>query len=841
MPPSRTSSESNPGSLLAWQILAPVAALFFALLLLSGFAARNYFEPAALQREMQRAEADAKFAAVVFSQRLPQADPRRLAELFRASGLESFEFFAPDQMPRWSSPRYVAIGPYVEAWAPVQASSGSMLGAISLRRQADALLFVTRAIQAFAIASCAVFALLAFAAWFLIRRRVSRRLRAVAREIAPGAAGVRTGTDAIEEVRLAAVEALAQARERERPLRRLLEGHSEMACASTAEGKILDVNEAYCRFFGKPREQLVGSNYLDLIPPSDRSEALASVQKLSRTNPVNFSEHRVLLPDGSTRWMRWRDTAVVAADGTVGEILSYGSDISAEKNLGEQIDALKVAFAQMQSLAETGSLTWDLGRDVMEWTKETRRLLGMGETAPASLDALLEVIAPEDREKMNRLFRAAREEGKEFEHEFRAILPDGSVRVLQSCAEVLADPKTKVLNNLTCTLRDITALRDAEAATKRELRFREAIEQSLAAGIVVSDQEGRNLLVNPAFCQMTGFAPEELLGITAPYPYWPKEEIPAINRAFELAIAGQTPPQGFELKFCRKDGSRFDVLVKVAPLLENDDRRMGWLGAITDISALQETRRQLSATNERLRIAQDVAEFGIWDWDPNADTLYWDENSFAIFGHPGETDAGKVWAEAIPYEERERLTYELKRLIAAEGKSGQDRLVARRPDGSLHDVLSTYVVLRDESGRALRVLGINRDITAELEQEREFRNANERLVAALEGGSFGTFEHIYGIGAVNWNSANYEIHGIDRTITDPEELFQAWRTTVGESYPAIEHAVTSLPRSQNFVSYDFDIRSGSGGEKKRVRSSVYVERDRQGQPARLVGVTRRLE
>ena len=50
-------------------------------------------------------------------------------------------------------------------------------------------------------------------------------------------------------------------------------------------------------------------------------------------------------------------------------------------------------------------------------------------------------------------------------------------------AEVLADPKTKLLNHLTCTLRDITALRDAEAATKRELRFREAIETSLAAGI----------------------------------------------------------------------------------------------------------------------------------------------------------------------------------------------------------------------------------------------------------------------------------------------------------------------------------------------------------------------
>ncbi|MFM8458159.1 MAG: PAS domain-containing protein, partial [Chthoniobacterales bacterium] len=328
----------------------------------------------------------------------------------------------------------------------------------------------------------------------------------------------------------------------------------------------------------------------------------------------------------------------------------------------------------------------------------------------------------------------------------------------------------------------------------------------MGVGIVVSDDKGRNLLVNPAFCEMTGWSERELVGITAPYPYWPEEEIPAINKAFELAIAGKTPPAGFELKFCRKNGERFDVLVKVAPLLDSMDKKLGWLGAVADISALQGARRELQATNERLHIAQDVIEFGIWDWDPVADTLFWDRNSFAIFGHPDATDPQEVWKAIHSEEEQQRLTYELKRLIAAGGQSGQDRLRARWPDGSMHEILSTYVVIRDAQGKAVRVLGVNRDVTAELEEERELRSAQERLNAALEGGRFGTFEHIIGVGDVNWSAANYEINGVDPSIVEPAALFAAWKEITGEFFPQLMAQMDALPVTENHYTDEFTAR-----------------------------------
>jgi PAS domain S-box-containing protein len=841
MPLSDAKSGPDPGSVLAWQILAPITALFFILVVVSGLAARQFFEPLAMERDLLRAERYAQFSAVVFGERLNERTPQELTEEFERAGLHTLDFLPPESTPAWKSPRFLDAGPFVEAWSAVTSADGTPLGVITLRRQADAFVFVTQAIRAFAFAACVAFALLFALAWLLLKRRVTSRLRNLMQEVGPAVTTTEPGSDVVEQMRITVAESLALEQKKTAPMQRLLDGHTEMACTSTPEGTLLAVNSAYGRFFGKSREQLVGTNYLDLIPPADRSDAIASVHRLSRRNPVRVAEHRVVLADGTIRWVRWRDTATFDSKGNAQEILSFGVDVTPEKDLAARIEGLRIAFDQMQSLAETGSLTWDFAADRMEWTPETRRLLGVGDSAPASSEGLLEVVAPDERETVRSLLRSARKEGRNFQHEFRVVLPDGSLRVLQSRAEVLADAKTKLLNHLTCTLRDITALRAAEAATRRELRFREAIEQSLAVGIVVRDMSGRTSSANPAFTAMVGFTEEELINAAPPAePYWPEKDHQAISAALASALEGRSPKEGFQLVFRRKDGSLFDALVSVAPLLGEDGKPRALLGAVTDISAIQQTRRELQATNKRLRIAQDVAEFGIWDWNPFNDTLHWDRQSFALFGYPDATDAKEVWGKVNSEEEQERLTYELKRLIANGGTSGQDRLRARWPDGSIHDIQSTYVIVRDEEGRSTRVVGINRDMTSELEEERELHNAQERLAAALEGGQFGTFEHVFGLGDLNWSPTNYEINGIDRSITDPAQLFKAWRDITGDCLPELMERMNSLPITENHLTYEFTAHP-AGQESRRVRASVFIERNQQGHPTRLVGITRRVD
>ena len=118
--------------------------------------------------------------------------------------------------------------------------------------------------------------------------------------------------------------------------------------------------------------------------------------------------------------------------------------------------------------------------------------------------------------------------------------------------------------------------------------------------------------------------------------------------------------------------------------------------------------------------------------------------------------------------------------------------------------------------------------------------APARLAAALEGGQFGTFEHVFGLGDVNWSPTNYEINGIDRSITDPAQLFKAWRDITGDCLPELMERMSSLPITENHLTYEFTAHP-AGQEPRRVRASVFIERNQQGHPTRLVGITRRVD
>ena len=108
----------------------------------------------------------------------------------------------------------------------------------------------------------------------------------------------------------------------------------------------------------------------------------------------------------------------------------------------------------------------------------------------------------------------------------------------------------------------------AELALSKEHAFRKAMEDSLFTGLRARDLEGRIIYVNPAFCRITGFSAEELIGLGPPMPYWAPEELESTLTAHRKVLAGQAPSEGVEVRLQRKNGERFDALIYEAPLID---------------------------------------------------------------------------------------------------------------------------------------------------------------------------------------------------------------------------------------------------------------------------------
>jgi len=139
----------------------------------------------------------------------------------------------------------------------------------------------------------------------------------------------------------------------------------------------------------------------------------------------------------------------------------------------------------------------------------------------------------------------------------------------------------------------------AQEALITETNFRRAMENSMLTGMRALDLQGRITYVNPAFCQMTGWNEDELVGRIAPFPYWPEQDLEWLAARLEDELQGRSTPGGFEVRVKRKGGSIFDARMYVSPLIDPRGQQTGWMTSMTDITEPKRVREELSNSYER--------------------------------------------------------------------------------------------------------------------------------------------------------------------------------------------------------------------------------------------------
>ena len=159
--------------------------------------------------------------------------------------------------------------------------------------------------------------------------------------------------------------------------------------------------------------------------------------------------------------------------------------------------------------------------------------------------------------------------------------------------------------------KDARRRQKAERELAEALAFRKAMEDSLVTGLRARDLQGCITYVNPAFCQMVGWAAEALIGKNAPMPYWPPAMVDEYQQRQAIRMAGNVPPrEGFESVFMRQDGERFPVLIIEAPLISVQGEQTGWMGAVIDISEQRRIEEVSRASQERLQATARLATVG---------------------------------------------------------------------------------------------------------------------------------------------------------------------------------------------------------------------------------------
>jgi two-component system sensor histidine kinase DctS len=188
----------------------------------------------------------------------------------------------------------------------------------------------------------------------------------------------------------------------------------------------------------------------------------------------------------------------------------------------------------------------------------------------------------------------------------------GRARLIPNLTIALVLSLTLALGAVVVLLaRDVRRRAAAEAALAEALAVRKAMEDSLITGLRARDLQGRITYVNPAFCNMVGFSPQELIGQSSP-PYWPPEHVQEYTARQQVRLTGATPPpaEGHETVFMRKNGERFAVMIFEAPLVDGHGRHTGWMSTALDVSGQRRVEEISRQQQERLQATARLATVG---------------------------------------------------------------------------------------------------------------------------------------------------------------------------------------------------------------------------------------
>jgi PAS domain S-box-containing protein len=252
------------------------------------------------------------------------------------------------------------------------------------------------------------------------------------------------------------------------------------------------------------------------------------LQKAAATGQeVRDSEYALLFDDGTRRDMFGNAAPLLDRTGNVRGAVGVFVDITERKqaeealrtsereqhNIAEQLETERARLIEAQAVAKVGSWEIELPSLDITWTEQTHRIF---ETDPSYFrprrPGFVELVHPEDRAKVDAAFEASLEKGAPSTVEYRIVMADGRVKVLEEHWKVFHDGQGRPAR-LMGTCQDITERKRAEAALREsEDRYRDLVEHSQDL-LCTHDLTGKLLSANPAPARILGYEVSELLQI----------------------------------------------------------------------------------------------------------------------------------------------------------------------------------------------------------------------------------------------------------------------------------------------------------------------------------------
>lgn len=507
-----------------------------------------------------------------------------------------------------------------------------------------------------------------------------------------------------------------------------------------SDGRMLDVNDAFARMVGYTRTELIGQTALGLgfwVNPAEREEL---IRMLSEGRAVRDQERQLRARSGRIFNVLVFMEFIELAGETCVLVTDY--DITERK---QAEDALRKSESNFRTLADKSPQAISIYQHhKMVYANPARSaLLGytIEELTSMSRDEVIALSYPLDRAVAAERARK-RDAGEEVSPSFesRVVRKDGSIRWIQSFNNAIEyNGQPAIL----ATSLDITERKQAEEAVQESHQLLRTVLETLPVGVSVVDKAGDILLVNGAFKRTWGgmiINGRERWAQTKAYWHDSGKRIAPTSWASIRALSeGQTSLNEL-IDIETYDGRQKTIHNSVAPIRNAGGLIAGAVIVNEDVTDRVRAEEAIRKSERVLREAEFLGGTGSWEQDlVTGETFNSESNLHLFFGNDRTKGAHfEDFVQAVHPDDREFWLRSRSKLLKGEPADLEFRVVW--PDGSVHVIFRRPGVVRDESGKVVRLYGTNVDITERKRTEEALRKSERILREAESLGGTGSWE-----------------------------------------------------------------------------------------------------
>lgn len=255
-------------------------------------------------------------------------------------------------------------------------------------------------------------------------------------------------------------------------------------------------------------------------------------------------------------------------------------------------------------------------------------------------------------------------------------------------------------------------------------------EHSAGIGVWDIDLATNRARGTPQFFRLMGLAPtNEPVPMETFRALRHPDDRDRVLQGFRRVLASGADDYEMEYRIIRPDGAVRWIFGRGKIIRRADGTPIRYSGVDMDVTARKEAEAALAESQERLRLAQEAAGIGTWDWDLVTGTITWSDMQWHLHGlapRP-EGPTHDTWKKAMHPNDRDRASAALSDAIVDKSPYDTEYRVVL-PDGRTRWLVGRGTVIKDELGRPIRVVGVNVDVT----ERRAAADSLERLNSELE-------------------------------------------------------------------------------------------------------------